>query len=185
MDLDKAVASQIQNIQAKTGKTLEELATLIAATNLAKHGEKLAWAKANLGLGHGDANALVLTLSKLASESAPAADPLDDIYTGPKATLRPIHEAIMAEVSTWGDFEVHPKKGYVALRRKKQFAMIGPATNSRVELGLNAKELSGPERLEPQAPGGMCQYKVKLTDVSQVDDELFRWLRTCFDFSGA
>lgn len=183
MDLEKAVATQIQNIQSKTGKTIEELAMIVAKTGLVKHSEKLAWAKANLGLGHGDANALVLTLNKRASQPASSTDPLDDIYSGQKAALRPIHEAIMAEVSNWGDFETHPKKGYVALRRKRQFAMIGPATNSRMELGLNAKELTGSDRLEAQSPGGMCQYKVKITDVLQVDEELFGWIRTCFEAS--
>lgn len=183
MDLEKAVAKQIQNIEAKTGKSLAELAEIISAMNLLKHGEKVAWCKEHLCLGHGDANALVHAIAKSSEDPKPASDPLDEIYVGPKAALRPIHEAIMKEVSTWGEFEVHPKKGYVALRRKKQFAMLGPATNTRFELGLNAKELSGSERLEPQAPGGMCQFKVKLTDASQVDAELFGWLKACFEAS--
>ena len=75
-------------------------------------------------------------------------------------------------------------EGYVALRRKKQFAMIGPATNSRVEVGINMKGVPGTDRLEEQAPGGMCQYKVKVTDASQVDDELFAWIKTAFDAAG-
>jgi hypothetical protein len=51
----------------------------------------------------------------------------------------------------------------VSLRRKKQFAMIGPATNSRVEVGLNMKHVAGSERLLAQPSVGMCQFRVKLT----------------------
>lgn len=178
MDLEKAIATQLLNIEKKAGKSIAELSELVASSGLEKHGEHVAWAKQNLGLGHGDANALVKSMNQPS-----AVDPLDEIYVGPKAALRPIHDAVMSEISKWGDFEVHPKKGYVALRRKKQFAMLGPATNTRVELGLNSKSLEGSERLEPQAAGGMCQFKVKLTDVSQVDQELFGWLRSCFDAS--
>ncbi len=181
MDLEKAVATQIQNIQSKTGRTVADLASLVAGSGLAKHADKVSWAKTNLGLGHGDANALILHLKKL--ETPGADDPLDEIYAGLKSSLRPIHDRVVKELATWGDYETHHKKGYVAFRRKRQFAMLGPATKGRVELGLNAKELSGSDRLERQAPGGMCQYKVKLTDASQVDDELFGWLRTCFEAS--
>jgi hypothetical protein len=48
-------------------------------------------------------------------------------------------EKIMQQVSGFGEFEIAPKKGFVSLRRKKQFAMLGPATNTRFELGLNIK----------------------------------------------
>jgi hypothetical protein len=146
--------------------------------------------KRDLGLGHGDANTLTHVVLKAnageadAGEASAAADPLDAIYTGPKAALRPIHDRLMAEITTLGAFEVAPKKGYVSLRRKKQFAMIGPATNSRVEVGLNAKHLDGSDRLEPMPPKGMCHYKVKLTDPDQVDAELIAWIRHAFEGAG-
>ena len=61
------------------------------------------------------------------------------MYVGAKATRRPIHDRLMAALGELGFFEVAPKKGYVSLRRKKQFAVVGPATNTRVEVGLNVK----------------------------------------------
>jgi hypothetical protein len=46
------------------------------------------------------------------------------------------------------------------------------------------KGLPGTERLEPQAPGGMCQYKVFVTDPKEVDKELIGWLKQAYDAAG-
>lgn len=184
MDLDKAIETQKANIQAKTGKSLDELYALFAATGLEKHGQLRDFAKSDLGLGHGDANALALHFLKRNDTPQADANPLDEIYSGPKEALRPIHDALMKTIEGFGEFEIHPKKGYVALRRKKQFAMIGPATNSRVEVGINMKDIPGTDRLLEQPPGGMCQYKVKVSDPLEVDEELFAWIKTAYDASG-
>jgi len=95
--------------------------------------------------GHGDANALVHTVKQSDGQRAASAQGLsvDDVvagtYTGPKAALRPIHDRVMAAIREFGSFEEAPKKTYISLRRKKQLAMVGPATNMRVEVGLNLK----------------------------------------------
>ncbi|MFN0100882.1 MAG: DUF5655 domain-containing protein [Bryobacteraceae bacterium] len=181
--VDKATATQIENIQKKTGKTLAELAATLRATGLTKHGELRDWAKNTLGLGHGDANTLVHAISKPA-ETPAADDVLDGIYTGPKAHMRPIHEALLREIGAFGEFEIAPKKGYVSLRRKKQFAMIGPAANTRFEVGLNLKNVASGSRLEELPPKGMCSHKVKLTGPAEVDAELLGWIRTAFEQAG-
>lgn len=190
-DLDKAVQTQLANIQKRTGKSLDDLYGLLRRSGLAKHGELRDLLKRDLDMGHGDANTLVTLYLRSAAApggaaAAPAAagDVLDEIYTGPKAHLRPIHDKLMAAITQFGDFEIAPKKGYVSLRRKKQFAMLGPATNTRFELGLNMKGVEPTERLQAQPPGGMCQYKVKVTDAAEVDAELVAWVRTAYDHAG-
>ena len=188
-NVDKAVATQLANIEAKTGKTLQEFRGILQGSGLSKHGELRAYVMEKFGLGHGDANTLVHLVNRSDGTGAAAgkseADVLEEIYAGPKAVLRPIHDAIMAILQPMGEFEVAPKKGYVSLRRKKQFAMVGPATKTQVEIGINAKDL-GPaaDRLVAQAPGGMCQYKVRVSSVGEVDAELGSWLRQAFDSSG-
>ena len=59
-DVDAAIATQLANIQKKTGKSLAELGRILTATSFVKHTELLAFAKKDLDLGHGDANMLVL-----------------------------------------------------------------------------------------------------------------------------
>jgi hypothetical protein len=146
--------------------------------------------KRDLGLGHGDANTLVHVFRQ--SDGKPGAqttdvpldDVLDEIYAGPKAALRPIHEKVMAAITDFGPFEIAPKKGYLSLRRKKQFAMIGPATKTRVEVGLNMKGVEATTRLMAMPAGGMCQYKVNVTAAEEVDQELLAWIRQAYDSAG-
>ena len=180
--MDKALATQLANIEGRTGKSLAQLAGIVRASGLSRHGEIVAMLKRDLGMGHGDANTLV---HHIKGQDGPAAatdgDVLDTIYAGPKAHLRPIHDRLMAALAGFGDFEIAPKKGYVSLRRKKQFAMIGPTTNSRVDVGLNMKNVPATARLVAQAPGGMCQYQVRLTTAAEVDAELLAWIRQAFD----
>ena len=90
---------------------------------------------------------------------------------------------VMREVRAFGAFEIAPKKTYLSLRRRKQFAKVGPATNTRVEVGLNMKGVPGTGRLEALPPGGMCQYRVKLTAAGELDRELIAWIRRAYDES--
>jgi hypothetical protein len=182
-DLDKALQTQLSNIQKKTGKTLPELAAVLTASGLSKHGELRDYCKSTLGLGHGDANTLV-TVLRQAAEEPKGDDPLAAIYAGPKAALRPIHETFMAAIAGFGPFEIAPKKANVSLRRKKQFALIGPTTNTRVEVGLNMPALEAGPRLEALPPGGMCPYRVRLTSADEVDEELLQWTRRAYDSAG-
>jgi hypothetical protein len=187
-DLNKAAATQLANLLKRTGKSLEELTAIVNGSGLAKHGELVAMLKSKLGMGHGDANLLVHVVRASNGPGAPADlssdQVLDGLYTGPKATLRPIHDKLIAAMRKFGGFEEAPKKTYVSYRRKKQFAMIGPATNARIEVGLNAKGLKATDRLQELPAGQMCNYKVRLTGTTDVDAELIAWIKAAFAQSG-
>jgi hypothetical protein len=188
--LDKAVETQLKNIQTKTGKSLAQLGIIMKKSGLTKHGELRAMFIRELGLGYGDANALVHAL--LQSDGTRAAkakaqtpdDVVDEIYAGQKASLRPVHERLMAAIEPFGPFEVVPKKGYLSLRRKKQFAMLGPVTKTRVEVGINMKGLPAGGRLVALPSGSMCNYKVGVADPAGVDAQLIGWLKQAYDNAG-
>ena len=186
--LDQARESQMTNIESRAGKPREELRSLLLQTGLTKHTELLNHAKSAFGLSHGDANALVHFAresdGQRAAEGKSEEDLLDELYAGPKTALRPIHEALLEQLAAFGEFEIAPKKGYLSLRRKRQFAMVGPATNTRIDVGINHKTLPGTERLIVQPAGGMCTHKIKLTDAVEVDDELISWLRDAYESAG-
>lgn len=189
-DLEKAVATQLANIEKRTGRSIHDLAQMLRASGLAKHGEQVALLKRELGMGHGDANLLAHHLRKLDAAAAGQAGPatpaaaVDALYSGTKAHLRPIHDALMKAIRGFGDFEEAPKKTYVSLRRKKQFAMIGPATNSQVEVGINLKDVEPTGGLVALPPKSMCDYKIRLDGAGDVTPELLSWLRKAYDAAG-
>jgi hypothetical protein len=119
-DPQTAVLTQLRHIQSRTGKTLAELLDAVRAASLAKHGERRSWLMERFKLGYGDANTVAFFVDKplpdlagAASAALPAVhegDPLDAIYTGAKAHLRPLHERVMQAVAALGPCELAPKK---------------------------------------------------------------------------
>lgn len=195
-DPQAAVLTQLRNIQVKTGRSIADLQSAVAASGLAKHGERRSWLMAQFNLGYGDANAVVHFMGQplpvldegVAGQAARPVladgDPLDALYSGAKAHLRPLHEAVMSLVESLGPFESAPKKTYISLRRKKQFAMVGPATQGLIEIGFNAKDLPAHPRLKQLPPGGMCQASTRVGTLAEADAMLLGWLRQAYDAAG-
>jgi hypothetical protein len=187
--LDKARVTQLNNIQKKTDKTIDEIRMIILESGLQKHAEIRQMFIDRFSLGFGDATMLVhfaqQSDGQSAAESAQASpeEILDGIYTGTKASLRPLHDMVMSEITKLGEFIIAPKKGYLSLRRKRQFAMIGPGSKNRLEIGLNMKGIPPTERLLAQPAGGMCQYKVFLSSENEIDEELIGYFKTAYDAS--
>jgi hypothetical protein len=180
-NIDQAKATQLRNIEAKTGRSLQALCDEIRASGKAKHGEVRSWAIERFGLGYGDANALAHAANTQTTALNADEDPLQQIYSGNKEHLRSIHDQLVGAISLWGEFETAPKKAYVAFRRKKQFAMLGPKNASTAELGINLKEDVASSRVLQQKPGGMCQYAVPLIEPKDIDQEVLTFLRKAFE----
>ncbi len=186
-DPQQQLRTQLANIEQRTGKPLSELQNLIRGSGLEKHGQIVAMLKTDLGMGHGDANTLAHVTLKpelLSGVDDDVEAKVNEYYSGKKEHLRPIHDAVMKRLEQLGTFEIAPKKTYLSLRRSKQFAMIGPATNTRVDLGLNWKGAPATERLVPEKPGGMCTHVIRLTSVDDVDDEVIHWVEQAFHSAG-
>jgi hypothetical protein len=94
----------------------------------------------------------------------------------------PIYEKLLSVVKEFGtDVTVTPKKSTVSLIRKKQFALISPATKTRIDLGLKLVGKDLTERLENSGPfGSMCTHRVKISTLEEVDDELINWLSEAY-----
>ena len=193
-DPQAARLTQLRNIQSKTGKTIAELHAVLAASGLGKTGERRALLMERYQLGYGDANTVALfygqPLPTLDEGTTPTATPvaggdtLDAIYSGPRAALRPLHDTVMAFAHSLGEFEIAPKKNYLSLRRKRQFAMVGPAAKDAIEIGLNAKNLPLHARLKPKPAGSMCQATTRIGSAKEFDATLKGWIKQAYDAAG-
>lgn len=179
--MDKALQTMIDNMPKKTGKSLQDWKALLKKQSFSKHGEAMKFLKEEHNVTHGFAN----TIIQLSKEEKEPEDLVVNQYKG-KEGLFPIYEKLISIVSSFGeDVKINPKKTSVSIVRKRQFALIKPATKTRIDLGLkfNDKPISG--RLENSGPfGTMCTHRVQLTELGQVDSELEAWLKEAYQEAG-
>ncbi|MEK7832506.1 MAG: DUF4287 domain-containing protein [Acidobacteriota bacterium] len=182
--IDQATQTMIQNLKEKTGKSLEDWVKIAKAAKLEKHGEVVKFLKTDHGLGHGYANLVAHTLKGESEEGKAAADdPVAAQYSGEKAGLKSIYDALVSAVGKFGgDVEVSPKKTYVSLRRNKQFALIQPTTKTRVDIGINLKGVAPAGKLESSGSfNAMVSHRVRVENLKDVDKELVGWLKAAYD----
>jgi predicted transport protein len=177
--MNKALQTMLDNMPEKTGKSLDEWKELLGKKQFTKHSEAVRYLKSEYGVTHGFANTIV-TLSKADNQSPD--DLLENQYKG-KENLFPIYERLVQKISALGnDITITPKKTSVSLIRKKQFALIKPATKTRIDLGLKLKDKPTTDRLEDSGPfGTMCTHRVRISQEGQLDNELLNWLKEAYE----
>ncbi|NNK81306.1 MAG: DUF4287 domain-containing protein [Flavobacteriales bacterium] len=179
--MDKALRTMIDNMPGKTGKSLDEWKILLKQKTFEKHSEAVKFLKSEHNVTHGFANTIV-TLSN-EDRSSPK-DLVSDQYKG-KENLLPIYKKLIEKLNAFGeDVTITPKKTTVSIIRKRQFALIKPATKTRVDLGLKlpGKDVAG--RLESSGPfGTMCTHRVQISNPNGIDDELEGWLKEAYELS--
>ena len=177
----------IRNRAEKTGKTLEQWIAIAKKSKLQKHGQIVKMLKADHGLSHGYANLVALRTLAASSGGGDAGERIDGDalvdaqYSGTKAAMRPVYDALIAAARKLGpDVVVSPKKTYVSLRRNKQFALVQPAS-SRVDIGINLKGAKPTGRLEASGSfNAMVSHRVRVVSKTEIDSQLIGWLREAY-----
>lgn len=184
-NLDNAEKTMIDNLLKNSGKSLEQWIEIVKKQNFQKHGEIVKFLKEKHSLTHGYAN-LVAHKSK-GSDAGSAVNKnelIEKQYKG-KEHFKSIYDKLQAEILKFGkDVEVAPKNAYVAFRRKKQFAMLTPATKSRFEIGLNLKGEPIQGRLESAGSNMMCSHKINLASENEINKEILDWIRLSYERAG-
>ncbi len=187
--VDEGLEAQIRTIEQRYGKPLSEWIAIVRESGLTKHTAIVAMLKSQHGMSHGSAHRVALKADAASIAKAAEAsgrDPAALLYSGKKAGLKALHDALMTAITTFGDdIELAPKKGYMSLRRKKQFAMIQPTTATRIDLGLILKDVPATERLESAASfNALFTHRVRVNTINDVDAQVVAWLKQAYDLAG-
>jgi len=176
------IANMIANLEAKTGKSLENWIAAVRASGHEKHKAVVDWLKAEHGLGHGYAN--LVAHKTFASDAGSSEDValMDAMFAGPKAAMRPVYDKVAAIVEGLDGSAFAPKKTYVSFRRAKQFGLAQPSTKDRLDLGLSLKGVEPASRLEASGSfNAMVSHRVRLTSPEEVDAEVEAWIRKAWE----
>jgi predicted transport protein len=138
------------------------------------------WLRSEHGLPQNSQWAIADAAARAAGWVRPSvAQYVDSQYTGAKAALRPIYDALAAAITDLGDdVTVEGRSTYIPFVRRRQFAAIAPATRDRVDLGLRFTDPPPAGRAQPTTSPGQATHKVSLGSVPEIDDEVLHLLKT-------
>lgn len=183
----------VENLPATTGRSMEEWVALVEAEGPVGKSERREWLKKVHGLGGTKASMIAAwSVGEGGEDIDPAAylraapGMVEALYAGPKAGLRPLHDALLAAALELGAVQVCPCKTMVPLYREHVFAQIKPSTRTRVDLGLALKGVGEeiPERLVSTGgleKGDRITHRIAITELGDLDDEVRRWLAIAYD----
>ncbi|HEX9390661.1 MAG TPA: DUF5655 domain-containing protein [Usitatibacteraceae bacterium] len=183
-NIDDAFTTMRRNLEERTGKTFAAWINIARSLGTDKHSDIVAYLKQEGPMSHGYANMIAHEARK--PDTVAEEDPIDALYAGNKAALRPIHDAIIKTVKTFGkDLEFAPKKGYLSLRRAKQFALVQPSTATRIDIGINLKGVAPQGKLEAAGTwNGMVSHRVRIGVAADFSTEVKVWLKQAYDQAG-
>ncbi len=170
-----------ENLIEKTGKSLSQWKSELAEKQFDKHGEIMSYLKQHCGVSHGYANFIALKFRESDAASYTNDELIAAQYTR-KEGLLPTFEILRKVIMSFGDdVEEVPKKAAVSYRRKRQFALVKPATKTRMDIGLKFTDRAVEGRLLDSGPfGTMCTHRIILNVGDDVDDALVTYLRAAY-----
>jgi len=187
------VQKWIDDLPAKTGRTLAEWLTHIRKCGPKDQRQSRDWLAAEYKLGTNTAWWLAEkafgNAAKLA-EDTPAGylklAPLyvERMYAGARELLRPIHDRLIELARGLEGVRICPCQTMVPLYRRHVFAQIKPASNRRIDLGLALGEEPFTARLLDtggRAKKDRITHKVVLTSLDDIDLQVKRWLKQAYE----
>lgn len=176
------------SLAARTGRSLADWLALVQSSGLDPIDQNAVrrWLRAEHGLPQNSQWAVADAAARAAGWVRPSVEQyVDGQYTGAKAALRPIYDAVAAlAVGLGDDVTVEGRSTYVPFVRARQFAAVAAASRDRVDLGLRFTSVPAGARLVTASAPGQATHKVALHTVADVDDEVTGWLEAAYAQNG-
>jgi hypothetical protein len=192
------VQKWIGELKGKTGRTIDEWVALVQKDGpKSGHKARVEWLKTKHKMGNNSAWWIAERAEgKSGEEDTPdgyldaAAKYVEEMYSGKKESLRPMYDQLLdMGKSIADDVKACPCQTMVPLYRNHVFAQIKPTTNSRIDMGFALAKYKGklPKRLIDT--GGLAKkdritHRIEITEVSQIDDDVRKWIQTAYELDG-
>ena len=184
---DEMLSAVTDSMAGRTGRTREEWLALVACSGVdpLDQNSVRTWLREVHGVKQNSQWAIADAAARDAGWVRPSVeDYIDGQFTGKKAALRPVFDAVRTAVLALGDdVTVEGRGTIVPFVRRRQFAVTA-TTTSRLDLGLRLPDPPASARLTPAAAPGQATHRVQLFSVADVDDEVRALLRTAYDQNG-
>ena len=186
----------IAELKQKTGRSLEEWLKHIKkagpADEPANEKARRDWLKEEYGLG---TNTAWWLAERSVGKGEEAGDPdlylqqaerdVDKMFSGGKAGLRPIYDALLKlGLKTGKEAKACPCQTIVPLYRNHVFAQIKPTTQTRIDMGFALGDMKPKGRLIDT--GGFAKkdritHRMPISSLDDIDDEVKHWLKVAYD----
>jgi len=188
------VMDWVAGLKAKTGRSLDEWLVLVKKSGPKTEVERRDWLKSKHGLGTNSAWWLAERAEGKGTEDSDpksylkaAAMYVEEMYTGGKAGLRPLHDALIKFGKGLGqDVKICPCQTIVPFYRQHVFAQIKPSTRTRIDFGLCLTKYKGKPPKRVIDTGGLAKkdritHKIEITSLKDIDAEVRKWLKIAYD----
>jgi hypothetical protein len=109
---------------------------------------------------------------------------VEEHFAGREPVVRKIYDALLKVSNRFGPVEEDPKKTSIHLNRRTAFAGVATRKDAIVLTIKAPADVPSPRiHKREQTSARRWHLEVRLTDPSDVDEELISWLRTAFAMS--
>jgi len=182
----------IANMKEKTGRSLEEWIEVVKKKAPTDEKGRAAWLKQEHGLGTNYAGWITEVSFGRGMEHidpeiylATAERYVNEMYSGKRAGLRPIYDALLKlGLSVADDVKACPCQTMVPLYRDHVIAQIKPTTNTRIDMGFALKDMKPSGRLIDT--GGFAKkdritHRIPISSLDEIDGDVIKWLKKAYE----
>ena len=183
---DEMLSAVADSMAERTGRTLSEWVALVAGSGVDPLDQNAVrrWLREVHGVRQNSQWAIADAAARAAGWVRPSVeDYIDWQFTGKKAALRPVFDAVRELAMALGDDVTIEGRGtYVPFVRGRQFAAT--ATTAAASTSACACRIRRRRAAAARHRAGPATHKLALTAVADVDDEVAALLRTAYDQNG-
>jgi hypothetical protein len=169
------MAAVTDSMAERTGRTIDQWVDAVKASGVDPLDQKAVrrWLKDVHGVAQNSQWAIAFAAAEAAGWKRPSTEGYADaLYSGAKATLRPLHDAVVELALRQGeDAEAQGRSTYIPIVRKSQFAAVAPGPRGSLRVGLRYRAAPTEDnRLEPAKGFAQASHWVHVPGDTNPDD---------------